>query len=73
MAGILLAQAQAHLDEWLAADLAVAGGQAYTIGSRSFTRANAAEIRKNIDYWEGRVQRLSRGSGMTVRLGVPND
>ena len=27
-----LVQAQAHLDAWLAADLAVAQGQAYTIG-----------------------------------------
>ena len=73
MAGLDLATAQAHLDQWIAADLAVAGGQAYTIGGRSLTRANAAEIRKNIDYWNRWVQRLSAGSGMTVRLGVPND
>lgn len=73
MAGLDLATAQAHLDQWIAADLAVANGQSYTIGGRSLTRANAAEIRKNIDYWNRWVQRLSNGSGMTVRLGVPND
>jgi hypothetical protein len=73
MAGLDLATAQAHLDQWIAADLAVATGQSYTIGGRSLTRANAAEIRKNIDYWNRWVQRLSNGSGMTVRLVVPND
>ena len=73
MAGLDLATAQAHLDQWIAADLAVASGQSYTIGGRSLTRTNAAEIRKNIDYWNRWVQRLSAGSGMTVRLGVPND
>ena len=73
MAGLDLATAQAHLDQWIAADLAVATVQSYTIGGRSLTRANAAEIRKNIDYWNRWVQRLSAGSGMTVRLGVPND
>lgn len=73
MAGLDLATAQAHLDQWIAADLAVATGQSYTIGGRSLTRANAAEISKKIDYWNRWVQRLSAGSGMTVRLGVPND
>jgi len=73
MAGLDLATAQAHLDQWIAADLAVATGQSYTIGGRSLTRANAAEISKKIDYWNRWVQRLSAGSGMAVRLGVPND
>ena len=73
MAGISLAQAQAKLDAWMAADDAVAGGQSYSIGGRSLTRANAAEIRNNIDYWERRVIRLTQGSGgMRVRYGAPN-
>ena len=37
MAGITLAQAEAKLAEWLAADTAVAAGQSYTIGGRSLT------------------------------------
>lgn len=61
MAGITLAQAQAQLDVWLAADTVVATGQSYTIGERSLTRANAREIRENIDFWDGKVQKLSRG------------
>lgn len=73
MAGITLAQAEARLAAWLAADEAVATGQSYSIGGRSMTRANAAEIRKNIDYWEQRVNRLARAGtgGARVRYGVP--
>ena len=72
--GLDLATAQTRLDEWLAADSAVAGGQSYSIGGRSMTRAHAAEIRKNIDFWAKWVQRLSGGGGgVRVHLGVPND
>jgi hypothetical protein len=72
MAGITLAQAETHLAAWLAADEAVASGQAYTIAGRSLTRANAAEIRANIDYWEAKVQKLTTGrTGPTVRGVTP--
>lgn len=71
MAGITLDQAQAKLDLWMAADDAVAGGQSYSIGGRSLTRANSSEIRDNIQYWEGRVTRLSNGNGgIRVRYGM---
>jgi hypothetical protein len=71
MAGITKAQAQAQLDAWLAASLAVAQGQEYSIGDRTLKRADAAEIRGQITYWEGRVQQLARGGGARVRFGVP--
>lgn len=61
MAGITLAQAEAQLAIWLAADAAVASGQSYTIGNRSLTRANASEISKKIEYWDKKVRQLSRG------------
>ena len=47
------ATAQAHLDVWLAADLAVGAGQSYTIGNRSLTRADAETIRTNIQFYTG--------------------
>lgn len=73
MAGITLDQANAQLALWLAADSAVASGQSYSIGGRSLTRANAAEITNKIDYWTGWVNRLSRSSaGIRVRYGVSN-
>ena len=71
MAGITLAQAQEQLDKWMEANLAVASGQSYTIGSRSLTRANAAEIREQIDFWDTRVKRLSRGGGIKIFGGTP--
>ena len=58
------ATAQAHLDQWLAADLAVAGGQSYTIGNRSLTRADADTIRTQIQFYTGlRDIALSRERG----------
>jgi len=41
MAGLTLTQADQHLNEWLSADSAVAKGQAYSPGGRTFTRGNA--------------------------------
>jgi hypothetical protein len=67
---VTLEQAQAHLDAWLAADLAVSTGQSYSIATRALTRVNAAEIRAQIDYWTGKVNALTsggRGSGIRVR------
>lgn len=71
MAGITLEQAQAKLERWLAADDAVASGQSYSIDGRSLSRADAAEIRANIDYWEAKVNRLSRGGGIRIFGGTP--
>jgi hypothetical protein len=70
MAGITLAQAEAKLAEWLAADTAVAAGQSYTIGGRSLSRANAREIRENITYWNDMAQSLGRG-GIAIKGGTP--
>lgn len=73
MAGITLAQAEARLADWLAADEAVASGQSYTIGSRTLTRAHAQQIRENIAFWDRKVAALSNTSsgGARVRFGVP--
>jgi len=70
MAGITLTQAETQLTAWLAADTAVATGQAYTIGGRSLTRANAREIRENIVFWDHQVKRLTRG-GIRVTGATP--
>ena len=82
MAGITLAQAQQQLDAWLACSLEVAEkGQAVQIDgdgtSRIFTRANAAWLKDQIDYWQTKVQVLSSPSGASgsrrrVRYVVPH-
>ena len=47
--------AQTALDAWIAADLAVAKGQSYSMNGRSLTMSNAKEIREQIQYWERRL------------------
>ena len=78
MAGITLEQAQAQLDTYLAANTAVASGQEYEIdtgnGRRRLRRADAAEIRTQIDYWDQKVKSLTPASGggrRRVRYVVP--
>ncbi|MDH5541963.1 MAG: DUF6148 family protein [Nitrospinota bacterium] len=72
MAGITLEQAEAKLAEWMAADTAVASGQAYSVAGRSLNRADAAQIRENITYWNAQVNKLSKGSGgIRIRGGTP--
>ena len=73
MAGITLEQAQAQLAIWVAADAAVASGQSYSIKDRSLSRADAAEITRKIDYWNGWIVKLTqRSSGVRrTRYGVP--
>jgi hypothetical protein len=77
MAGITLAQAQAQLDQWLAALTAISSAQEYTIstpgGSRRLVRADLAQVQQQVDYWNGKVKDLSRGSGgIRMRYGVPS-
>lgn len=70
MSEITLEEARKHLRAWLDAELAVTTGQSYSIGSKSMTRANIAEIRKQIDYWESKVMRL-KAKKRRVRYVVP--
>ena len=72
MAGITLDQAQAQLDAFLAASVAVAKGQAYQIGTRAYRRADLKDIQLSIEFWDGKVQRLTRG-GIGVRRVVVVD
>lgn len=66
MAGITLADAEARLAEYMAAETKVLSGQSYTIAGRSLTRANLKEIQDGIALWDSRVKRLSRGG---LRIG----
>jgi len=73
MAGITLAQAQAKLALWMAADDKVANGQTYSIGGRSLSRADARLIQENIKFWNDWVVRLSDGGngGVLVKAITP--
>lgn len=77
MAAITLETAKRHLDMWLEAETQVAINQSYTIGGKSFTRANLGEIRKQIEYWSNKVAELQniakkKGRNKVYRI-VPRD
>lgn len=63
MPGITLQQAQTNLDKWIEASERVAESQSYTFqtetGTRTLTRANAAWIQKQIEFWDKQVRKLS--------------
>lgn len=67
---VSLTTAQAHLDAWLAADLAVATGQSYQIDGRMLTRAHASEIRANITRWQRAIETLTAEAAGNTSPGV---
>jgi len=72
MAGITLEIAEAQLAEWLAANSAVTANQSYSIDNRSLTRADASQIRMQVDYWDKKCKELARSNGgPRVRFVVP--
>lgn len=67
MAGLTLAQAEAQLAAYLAAETKVLTGQRVEIDGQSLTRANLEQIQTGIDAWNKRVQELSARAGGTGR------
>lgn len=70
-----LDDAKLHLKTWMDAELAVATGQSYKIGTRSLTRANLSDIMAQIKFWRNEVARLESGAGGGARVlrAVPRD
>lgn len=66
MAGITLAQAEAKLALWLAAEETLATSQSYTIttdgSSRTLTRADLVEVGSRVTYWNNMVTSLAAKS-----------
>lgn len=77
MAAITLEEAKSKLKLWMDAESNVAINQAYTIGGKSFTRANLGEIRKQIEYWSNMVTKLEnvkkKGGRNRIFRIVPRD
>lgn len=65
--------AQAHLDAWLAADLATSKGQSYSIGDRSLSRSDAETIRNQVDYWTRIVNTLTAQASATAGTFAANN
>jgi hypothetical protein len=70
MAGLTEAQAQAHLDAALAAELEVLSSQAYSIAGRSQQMALLSDVRASIQFWNQQVKQLNRG-GIGIRGVTP--
>lgn len=69
MAGITLAQAEAQLALYLAAEQAVLTGQSYEIAGRRLTRANLADIHAGIKLWSDRASAVGSSRSRTVVVG----
>ena len=69
--------ARHHLNAWLEAELELTTHQSYKIGSRSLTKADLGQIRKEIEFWQNRVAQLEnaekRGGRNRVVRVVPRD
>lgn len=59
MAGITLAQAQAQLDAYLAAETAALAKKSYTIAGRTLTYQDLKAIQEGIELWSRRVGELN--------------
>lgn len=74
MAAYSLEDAKAKYRAYSDAEEKVLTGQSYTLGGRSLTRANLAEIRSGMQYWEGKINRLEKTgqSGPVCRSIIPH-
>lgn len=75
--GITLETAQKHLDEWLEAELEITTHQSYKIGGQTLTMAELYQVRAEIEYWSGKVEKLkareAKGGRNRIYYGVPRD
>lgn len=75
--GITKQIAEEHLNAWLEAEMAVTTSQSYQIGGRQLTRADLGEIRKQIEYWSNKVEKITaaeeRGGRSRMFRVVPRD
>lgn len=68
-----LTEARTMLVEYIKAEKAVLLNQSYTIGTRTYTRANLTSIRNGRKEWQKIVDQLSGSGGMRVRRVMPRD
>lgn len=56
-----------QLDAWEAADRAISKGKSYIVDGLCYTRQDAAEVRKAIEYWTKRLLAVMRRGGSIRR------
>lgn len=70
MPGITLADAEAKLSEYLAAETKILDGQSVSMNGRALSRADLKAVQDGIDTWDRRAKRLGRG-GVKSYNAVP--
>lgn len=73
MSSVTIAQAKEMLAKYIEAEKAVLLNQSYTIGTRTYTRANLSAIRQGREKWQKVLDQLSGSGGMRVRRVVFRD
>lgn len=73
MASVTISQAQEMLTKYIEAEKAVLLNQSYTIGTRTYTRANLSAIRAGRTEWQKVYDQLSGSGGMRIRRVVFRD
>jgi uncharacterized small protein (DUF1192 family) len=70
-----LDEVKQKLDDWLAAESALATSKSYTIDGRTLTRANMTEIKDRIAFWRNEAERLMCGRKSVNRIMrvIPRD
>lgn len=72
-----VAQCNERLQIWLDAESAIASGQSYMIDNRRLERANLAQVREQIKFWQNELAKAQasangRNRRRTIRI-VPRD
>ncbi len=72
-----VAQCNERLAIWLKAEEAIASGQSYSIDNRRLDRANLAQVREQIKFWQNELAKAGlaangRSRRRTIRI-VPRD
>jgi hypothetical protein len=65
-------QANQHLQAWLEADLALATGKEYRIGTRLLQRTDASEVKERINFWSRELVK-AQGNKRRSRRVIPYD
>jgi hypothetical protein len=61
------------LSEYIAAERAILKNQSYTIGDKTYVRANLTSVRNGRKDLETRLAQLTQGGSMRVRRVLPRD
>ncbi|WP_342471628.1 DUF6148 family protein [Metasolibacillus sp. FSL H7-0170] len=77
MAAFTVKECRERLQIWLAAEVAIASGQSYAIDNRRLERANLAQVREQIKFWQQELIKAEaalagRNRRRTIRV-MPRD